>query len=67
MDHMVKVRALQAEETGQTKAQRPTRLIELELKVVRREERDVAGKGDSSQDGRVLGALQRPWVYLGMT
>jgi len=42
-------------------------LIELELKVVRREERDVAGKVDSSQDGRVLGALQRPWVYLGMT
>ena len=64
---MVKVRALPAEETGQTKAKRPTSLIELELKVVRREERDVAGKVDSSQDGRALCALQRPWVYLGVT
>lgn len=63
---MVKVGALQAGETAQTKAKRPKSSIELELKVIRREEKDVAGKVDSSQAWRAVCALQRPRVYLGV-
>lgn len=63
---MVKVGALQAGETAQTKAKRPKSLIELELKVIRREEKDVAEKVNSSQDRRAVCALQRPWVCLGV-